>query len=128
MVTMIQMERNKLITKESMKNFYKGKEFYKKSRSVNDDLEYLFNDIQFGFETTGVCSTYFLPQLTNEQWELVAEKDIKFFNTFKNSNPDVEKAEMEASESDSKFVFAGGYRKTFTIENSLKRKNSSQIT
>ena len=125
MVTIIYMERRKLITKKSMENYYNRKKFYYKHRSVNDDLEYLFNDIQLGFETTGDCFTYFLPQLTNEQLELVAEKDIDFLNTFLNSNPDVEKAEMEASESDSKFVLVIGYRSTFKIENSLKRKNSS---
>ena len=55
------------------------------------------------------------------------EKDSNFMQTFAidaqyNFNPDVDKAEMEASESDSKFVQVWGWRNTITIENSLKRK------
>ena len=146
MVTIMRMSRMNLITKERMERFCNGKESQK--LSVNDDLESLFDNIQFGEVIHDITTTYFLPKLTKEQLKLVAEKDSNFMQTFAigtqynletfekdsnfmqtfaidaqyNFNPDVDKAEMEASESDSKFVQVWGWRNTITIENSLKRK------
>ena len=129
MVTIIYMERIRLITKEKMENYCKGK----KSRilSVNDDLETLLENIQFGKESDDYAKTYFLPQLTEHELESVKRKDEDFMNTFfEMFDADLDKVEMAASESDSKYVQGLGERKTYTIENSsLKQKvlNSSMF-
>ena len=96
------------------------------TESFNDDLDSLFQDIQFGKNPVENKFTYFLPKLTEEELELVERQDEKFMKTFRDPDPDVKKAEIEASESDSKFVHVACRRKTFTMEN-LKRKTSSSF-
>ena len=116
MMTRIYMRRSRLITKEKMEKFCKGKEYER--ISVNDDLETLIEKIQLGEEADGRVDFYFLPKLTEHELELVERKDEDFMNTFYGKmHADVHKAEMAASESDSKYVYGHGYRETFTIEN-----------
>ena len=116
MVTIIDMWRYNLITKEKMENYCNGKEFRKES--VNDDLEKLFEDIQLGKKPDDHVETYFLPKLTKEELDLVERKDEDFMHTFTvGMDADVNKAEMMLSESDAKFVRGRGVRLTFTIEN-----------
>ena len=116
LVTRISIFRKRLITKEKMENYCKGKE--EEKESVNDDLEKLFEDIQLGKEPNEVVPTYFLPKLTKKELALVERKDNDFMHTFDLlMNADVDKAEMMLSESDSKFVYGVGERKTFVIEN-----------
>ena len=99
-----------------MEKFCKGKE--EEEKSVNDDLETLFEDIQLGKEPDDCVMTYFLPMLTEHELELVERKDEDFMETFSfGMDADVNKAEMAASESDSKYVYGYGWRETFTIEN-----------
>ena len=115
MVTNITFWRDRLITKERMENYYKGKE--RETRSVNDDLEVLFEDIRLGKETDDQVHTYFLPRLTVNELILVERKDKHFMVTFSLlMNADVSKAEMAASKSDSKYINANGRRRTFTIK------------
>ena len=115
MVTNITFWRDRLITKERMENYYKGKE--RETRSVNDDLEVLFEDIRLGKETDDQVHTYFLPRLTVNELILVERKDKHFMATFwLLMNADVSKAEMAASKSDSKYINANGRRRTFTIK------------
>ena len=117
MVTIIYMWRNKLITKKSMEKYCNGKKFEKES--VNDDIEKLFEDTQFGNEPDDVVRTYFLPKLSEKELDLVERKDRDFMNTFYwKMDADVDKAEMMLSDPDSKFVCGIGYRKTFTMKNS----------
>ena len=63
--------------------------------------------------------TYFLPKLTREELKLVQTKKKTYLQTFVKGyfggNPDVEEGEMELSESDSKFVYGRGWRKTFKL-------------
>ena len=126
MVTMIQMWRVKLSTKEKMETYCKGKHIRKES--VNDDLESLFEAIRFGKEPIDFVRTYFLPKLTAEELQLVEGKDNDFMYTFLHgSNADVEKSKMEASKSDSKFVFAWGQRKTCTVEDSEKLSSNCSL-
>ena len=116
MLTNIYIRRERLITKEKMKNVCKGKEDEK--LSVNDDLETLFENILLGEEPKDDGHFYFLPRLTEHEFELVERKDEEFMRTFNHGiDADVNKAEMAASESDSKYVYAWGERKTITIEN-----------
>ena len=133
MMTDLWMWRENLITKEAMENFCNGKDEYRKE-SVNDDFEILFQDLisrhyfetLFGYIRLGYASnyfsssamTYFLPKLTKDELKLIENEDYDFMNTFYDGrNPDVSKAEMAASESDSKFVRGRCRRKTYTIEN-----------
>ena len=116
MVTIIDMWRSNLITKEKMEDFCKGKESEK--NSVNDDLESFFEDLRLGKQPLEFCRTYFLPKLTKEELKAVERKDPTYLETFGISRfADVPEAEMMLSESDSKFVYAFGWRKTFTINN-----------
>ena len=121
MVTVLFIERNRLITKERMENYFEEKDRH----SINDDLESLFQDLQLGSKPDYFVSTDFLPKLTEEELKLAEWKDYDFMQTFYSKmDADVTKAEMMLSESDSKFVHCYGWRETFTIEN-LKRKISS---
>ena len=75
--------------------------------------------------------TYFLPKLTDEELEKVEINDESIsqtfaarrlvwpsiYETYNHENPDVEIAEMQLSDSDSKFVQGLGWRRTMTIQN-----------
>ena len=98
-----------------MDKYCKGEKIRKDS--VNDDLESFFQDLRLGQETDEFVQNYYFPKLTKEEMELVERKDISYLETFDSLNPDVAKAEMKLSESDSKFVYGWCRRRTFTIEN-----------
>ena len=115
MVTKLGLFRENLITKEKMENYCKGEENVK--QSVNDDLESFFDDIRQKKVRTGSSWTYFLPKLTKEELNLVERQNNNFMQTFLlGMRANVDKAEMEASESDSKFVRGMGWRQTFILE------------
>ena len=119
MVTQICMSRLELITKEKMDDYCNGKMFEKES--VNDDLESFFQDLRLGEKPEPMVRTYFLPKLTENKVELVERKDNNFMHTFmRDMRADVSKAEMELSESDSKFVRALGWRETYTLQKRSK--------
>ena len=125
MVTTLIMMKWHLITKESMESYCKGKEDHKVS--VNDDLESFFEDIRLNKEPEyqEPVVAYFLPMLTKRELKLVASKDSNYLATFAGDNPDVPKAEMEASESDSKYVHAFCRRETFTLNLTKTLKSQS---
>ena len=124
MVTNLFMERHHLITKETMEEYCKGN--YDEKDSVIDDLESFFEDIRLGEHSDGPeIWTYFLPKLTEEELKLIERQNNDFLNTFQGGFPDVNEAEMAASESDSKFLRAHGRRFTFTIENVLPSNSKS---
>ena len=124
-VTFLHMFRNKLITKEKMENYCKGKEAFESEDydalckdSVNDDLESFFQHIQHGKELKYNTETYFLPKLTKKELKLVERKDPIYMKTFDLlTNADVDETEMKMSESKSKFVEGFGWRRTFTLHN-----------
>ena len=128
MRTHIYMYRDLLISKEKMEQFCMGKcyrqfhhktpkeeEFYEES--INDDVNSFFEDIKLGRKpTVDLKWTYFLPELTSKELELVANKDEEYFKRFKwSSNPDVDEAEMKASKSSSKYVCAYCCRETLVF-------------
>ena len=121
MMTSYNLSRVKLITKEAMVDECKDKW----RDSVNDDLESLFEDLRLGKEPGKNVVTYFLPQLTGEELELAEEGDKNYLETFFFDNPNVPETEMMLSESDSKYVYGLGWRKTFTVENSFKNSSES---
>ena len=124
MVTIIHLWRDRLITKEEMLYHCNGKKDTA-GESVNEDIYSLFEDLCLGKVPDEYVDTYFLPQLTEEELDLVEQKNQNFMGTFNQMmNADVGKAVMAASKSDSKFVHGRGFRKTFTIENSSKQNVS----
>lgn len=114
MVTIFYMMRYQLITKEKMDYFCKGKDCIF-LHSINDDLQSFFEDLQLGKEPNKNTSTYFLPKLTDEEMKLVDRQDTSFLKTI-SRRKDVEEAEMNLSDSNSKFVEGRSGRTTFTIE------------
>ena len=119
MVIKFLMWRNNLITKEKMENYCKGKEEWDRTDSINDDLESLIEDIRLGKKLDDSKFLYFLPKLTKEELKLVATKDSTYLESFSSTDPDVDEAEMKASESDSKFVLGRCIRRAFIVENTL---------
>ena len=118
MVTKIYMGKSHLITKEKM-DMYTNYE-QKTIESVNDDLDSLFENIRLGKAQNEKFRTYFFPKLTKEELKLVERKDEIFMETFETKmHADVDKVEMAASESNSKFVWVDCKRTTFTIQNSF---------
>ena len=127
-LTIVNMRRKKLITKEKMETYCTGKESVNGSEdSVNDDLESFFQDIRDGKELTGRYGvwSYFLPKLTKEELKLVERRDQNFLETFSATLvggtydvADVDEAEMKSSELKSKFVYGLCSRVTLTIKNS----------
>ena len=107
--TMISMFKGQLVTKEMMKSIYQG--LFNDETSVGDDLELFFEEIKLGNDIEMVSRTglgmYYLPKLTVEEMILLNNKDEDYLRTFivhPYENPDVNEAEMELSESKSKFA------------------------
>ena len=100
-----------------MENYCKGKEEWNRTDSINDDLESLIYDIRHGKKLDDAKFLYFLPKLTKEELKLVAAKDSNYLESFSSSDPDVDEAEIKASESDSKFVLGRCIRRAFIVEN-----------
>ena len=125
MVTSIFMYRRNLITKEKMESYCKGEE--KEKYSVNDDLESFLENIRLGEEPDEEVNTYFLPRLTEEELELVERRDTSYLQTFNDWFPDVKKAEMLLSESDSKYVYGSSTRRSFVIENSPENHSKTTV-
>ena len=108
MVTTIFMVRYHLITTEDMNNRCSGK-------TVFDDLESVFEDIQFGKTPDEFAEVIFLQKLTNEELSLVERKNLSYMKSFLiGERADVPVAKMKLSESDSKFVFAFANRETYS--------------
>ena len=131
MVTIIRMRRWKLITKEKMEDYYKGKEEdrdgdYKES--VHDDLDSFFDKLQNGWWEEEEVVTYFIPKLTEKEKKLVEEKDKDhlmsyYWHAEDGLDPDVSKKEMDESESKSKFVKGDCNRQTFILKSTRRRPN-----
>ena len=116
-LTLIQMWRDKLITKEKMEKYFSGNE--KDIKTANDDLESLVKDLQradFQRERNNIVAAYLIRKLTAEELKLVEQKDSNYMQTFFSNKADVKEDEMKMSESDAKFVLGEFRRQTFTIQ------------
>ena len=99
-----------------MENYCMGEMGTKES--VNDDLELFFEDIRLvnrPGRVLCIAVTNFSPE---EKLDLVERKVGNFMKTFSFIPVDVDKAEMDASESNSKFLRGYCWRNTFALENS----------
>ena len=114
--TIISMFKNRLVTKEVMADYYKGRfkdenDFDK--ASVHDDLETFFEGINLENDIESVVppplGMFCLPKLTEEELILVKNKDEEYLRGFGEfhgtGNPDVDEHEMKLSESKSKFAY-----------------------
>ena len=127
-MTFLYMYRDLLITKEKMKQICTSKGYRQKDHetptggdtykdSVADDLEAFVEEIRLGRTPSPMAWTYFVPELTLHEMELVENKDQVYFRTFKwLYNADVNETEMSLSSSTSKYVSAYCRRKTIAIE------------
>ena len=104
-VTMItfSIRKDNLITHEEMKKHY-TKNYFPKYQSFNDDLKWLFENLQLHENIDRFCNSFFLPKLTENEEELVRKKDKQYFNTFSSSSPDINEEELKLSKSDSQYV------------------------
>ena len=140
-MTFIYMYRDLLITKEKVNRICTGKSYRQKDHetptggdtykdSVADDLELLFEDIKLGKSPLSIAWTYYAPELTLKEMDLVDKKDPDYFRTFKwLNNADVIETEMNLSTSTSKYVSAYCRRRTIEIkpnqESNANRKSNS---
>ena len=127
MVTILEMDRWTLTTKECVKKYCLGNGDEK--ISVNDDLDSLFEDLQRGelplryhpvyehYEQK--VDTYFFPMLSKEELDMVERRDINYLRSFGALKPE----KMEPSESNSRFVHSKNTRRTFSVTNPLYSKN-----
>ena len=127
-MTFLYMYRDLLITKEKMKQICTGKGYRQKDHetltggvtykdSVADDMEAFFEDVRLGRTPLPMAWTYFVPELTLHEMELVENKDQEYFRTFKwLYNADVNETEMNSSSASSKYVSGYCRRKTIAIE------------
>ena len=118
------MMREKLITKQAMDRFCKGKEW--PIESINDDLESLFEDIRLDKRLKTKSETYFLPRLTEDELDLVERRDFKYLNNFLNYMVDgvslymvKNRAHLDGVE----FKQHHCWRKTYTLSNPLPQND-----
>ena len=130
LLTMLSMSRINLITKEQMKDLYKGKLINPKSDrtrivpevSINDDLESFFIRLQEDDLIEEEVRSFFLPKLTEEELKLVEDRNAKHLKTYMANyygfDPDVDVKTMLKSNSKSKYMY--GYCSRTTVSFSLK--------
>ena len=142
---MLNMERWKLVTKEKVKNAYKGKlkndqDWGGFEGSINDDLERFLIKLQNEKEVKEEkVYSFFTPKLTIEELKLVQEGNEEHLNTYLDyidqvvKNPDVDVEEMKKSDSKSKYVHVNCFRGTIplklkTSENDGQTERESFLT
>ena len=124
-LTLLLMSRWHLITKEKVKKAYEGKlnnaeDWKHTEQSIHDDLETFFENLQSQKEIKDeLVESFFLPKLTENELELVAEKNESHLCTYGDhyfgQNPDVDVVEMKKSDSKSKYVHGVCMRRTIKL-------------
>ena len=130
-LTILNMGRWNLMTKEKVKRAAEG--YFRKYYvgSINDDLEKFLINLQNQKEVKDeFVKSFFLPKLTNEELKLVQERNEEHLKTYyyhrKGENPDVDDEEMKKSESKSKYV--QGQCQRWTIALRLETKENEDQT
>ena len=127
-LTMLYMQRSRLITKEKSKQAAEGKlkndpEWEHYEGSIMDDLESFVNNLQITEETGNEeVKSFFTPKLSKKELKLVAQKNEEHMKTyFYLSGADVGDEEMKKSDSKDKYVQYTCHRKTvhLTLESNL---------
>ena len=124
LLTMLSMWRMQLITKEKMESFCKGELKYGGSndeKSGDDDLEEFFDNLQNAKVCDERVLSHYLPKLTNKELKSIEKQDKMLLKTFSfhfrdDMNVDIDEAEMNKSESKSKFVRGCCLRETISLK------------
>ena len=137
-LTMLDMYRGKLITKEKVKKAYQGKlkkGSIKHAVSINDDLENFFVNLQNQKQIKGeTVYSFFTPKLTDKEMKLVEQRNKRHLDTYwkhyKGHNPDVNDEEMKKSDSKSKYVQGLCARDTrvLTLESNEKETTENDLS
>lgn len=127
-LTMFEMGRRNLITKEKAKDASKGKfklnnesmPWVGEAISINDDLEmYLTNFLNSEEIKQEYVRSFFTPKLTEDELKLVELKNDdylkSFWHHFDGRNPDVDSEEMQKSDSKAKYVYGQCIRRTILL-------------
>ena len=134
LLTVLNMYRWKVVTKEKVKQAYEGKlkndeEWNDYQQSIGDDLDTFFTNLQSQKEIKNeVVGRFFLPKLTEDELKLVEQRNEQHLSTYSEHyfqlNPDVDPEEMKKSDSRSKYVVGRCKRKTWhlTIESNARKK------
>ena len=129
-LTMLTMERQNLVTQETVKKAAEGQlkndpDWEDYEGSINDDLEKFLINLQNQKEMKyEFVKSFFTPKLTNEEMKLVQEENAEHLKTYFDyenpdygnsdyGNPDVDVEEMKKSDSKSKYVHGKCWRRTF---------------
>ena len=134
-LTLLDIERKNLITKEKMKAAYKGKlkndeDWAYYEGSINDDLESFLNIIQQRelclFKYAVEC--FHLPKLSKDELKLVEEKNREHMMTYWYKwNADVDQEEMKKSDSKDKYVHTQCLRWTVHLDASSASNDSKVL-
>ena len=118
-LTMLRMHRENLITKEKSKQAAEGKlknepGWRDYEGSINDDLDLFINNLQNSNEVEDEdVESFFLPKLTEEELELVEEKNREHMMSYVwRFDADVDVEEMKQSDSKDKYVRSTCLRET----------------
>ena len=123
-LTMLNMVRRNLVTKETVKKAAEGKlkndeNWWFYEGSINDDLESFLFNLQNKNEIKEDVLSFFTPKLTNEELRLVQEGNVEHLKTynyhFLGLNHDIDVEEMEKSDSKSKYVHGWCRRRTIPL-------------
>ena len=127
-LTLLEMWRWKLVTKETVKKAYQGKlkndeDWKRYKRSVGDNLETFFHNLQDGIKIKNEwVFSFFTPKLTEEELKFVQEQNKEHLSTYSRyyfgKNPDVDPEKMKKTDSRSKYVRGSCGR--LTIQLTLK--------
>ena len=136
LLTVLEMNRLHLMTKEKAKSIVEGKKLRNAQvrnyrGSINDDLELYLNKFLNTEQITNEwVESYFFPKLTEEERKLVERRDKEHmmtyqYNAMRGQNADVDPEEMKLSDSKDKYVHGACWRKTYylTVE-----KNQTSVT
>ena len=120
LLTWVWMNRQRLVSKKTMKDYYKGrfesKEGFDKE-SVHDDLDSFFQRLQQGENPDGDdVLTFYMPQLTEDELKLVNEKNHDYLETIFSLEPDLNEADLAITDSDSRFIHGICSRTSFMVD------------
>ena len=126
MLTCIQMDKKRCITKEKLEEMYKTNEDFetRKDLSVGEDLETFVSQIKNGEVNKSSFSrendwikTFMLCLLDKEERKKLEQRDSDFMKTFTaGANADVPEEDWKASESNLKFSEWSITRKTYFFD------------
>ena len=141
-LNILHLFRHYFITKETMEGICKGvitKDRHGKdigNESINDNSDTFCEHLQKEDLKSETKLLYFLPKISNDQKkyfpnEYTFVKDFEQINRYRefcefSKDPDVPPEEMELSESNSKYCYSVGRRKTIAYENGHAVEDNSQ--